>query len=331
MLSDIGDRPLDGHRFHILTQSLLDADGVTEVLARVEAAAREFIPAADLIGVTIRQPDGGCEFPVEVDETARSLDRVQYETGRGPCVEVTEPDGPACVASPDLTAAEGWPDLAAAATEHGYPAMVAVGVKAAGPGAPSLAGAISGYARRRAALDEPAQDAALLLGTHASLAMTAVQAADLGRREAANLRAALGSRDAIGQAKGVLMERYGLTPRRAFDALSAVSQHLNIKLAEVAAVIADGHRRGGAADPPREATGSAGTAEHRRQSLGAIEAALSSAATNDRLADQLELQAVHQPARRLLHLAHAAYRRGVAARERARAAALAEPSSAPPR
>ncbi|HEX6469393.1 MAG TPA: ANTAR domain-containing protein [Streptosporangiaceae bacterium] len=390
-----------------MAQSLLEADGVTDVLARVETAAREFLPAADLIGVTIRRPDGGCEFPVDVDEEARSMDLVQYETGDGPCVEVTEPGGPACVACPDLTTAGGWPALAAEATERGYPAMVAVGVKSAGTGTPPFAGAISGYARHGAALDEPAQDAALLLGTHASLAVAAARAADVGRHEAANLRAALGNRDTIGQAKGVLMERYVLTPRQAFDALSAVSQHLNVKVAEVAAVIADGHGAGGNAQrgpagamdagirrprigvphtpgaldgkraqeagarrPEPAATGPQGgtvdpvpaadlptvdpvpaaepvpvaepivvpdpvgapagltkdpTGDQTRR------AALTSAATNDRLADQLELQAARQPAQRLFHLAHAAYRRGLAARDRTRAAALAGSRSTPPR
>lgn len=45
---------------------------------------------------------------------------------------------------------------------------------------------------------------------------------------------ALGSRDVIGQAKGILMERHGVTADAAFSVLSRVSQAENIKLAEVA-------------------------------------------------------------------------------------------------
>ena len=42
------------------------------------------------------------------------------------------------------------------------------------------------------------------------------------------------SRDLIGQAKGILMERFRLTAHQAFDVLSRVSQELNRKLVDVA-------------------------------------------------------------------------------------------------
>jgi AmiR/NasT family two-component response regulator len=45
---------------------------------------------------------------------------------------------------------------------------------------------------------------------------------------------ALSSRDVIGQAKGILMERHGITADAAFSVLSCVSQAENIKLADVA-------------------------------------------------------------------------------------------------
>jgi ANTAR domain len=49
------------------------------------------------------------------------------------------------------------------------------------------------------------------------------------------LRTALDSRDVIGQAKGILMERYRLTPDGAFALLARASQDTNVKLREVAA------------------------------------------------------------------------------------------------
>jgi ANTAR domain-containing protein len=48
------------------------------------------------------------------------------------------------------------------------------------------------------------------------------------------LRTALDSRDVIGQAKGILMERYRLTPDGAFALLARASQDTNVKLREVA-------------------------------------------------------------------------------------------------
>ena len=54
-----------------------------------------------------------------------------------------------------------------------------------------------------------------------------------------NLNAALSSRDVIGQAKGILMERLNLPPEEAFDALRRSSQRLNEKLREVASRLAE--------------------------------------------------------------------------------------------
>ena len=45
-----------------------------------------------------------------------------------------------------------------------------------------------------------------------------------------NMTAALTSRDVVGQAKGILMERYRLTPEAAFALLVKASQHTHTKL-----------------------------------------------------------------------------------------------------
>ena len=54
-----------------------------------------------------------------------------------------------------------------------------------------------------------------------------------------NLRAALTSRDVIGQAQGILIERERITADQAFGVLRRTSQHLNIKLREVAQYVVD--------------------------------------------------------------------------------------------
>ena len=54
------------------------------------------------------------------------------------------------------------------------------------------------------------------------------------RTENYHLRIALKTRDVIGQAKGILMERHGLDADEAFDRLTTMSQDANIKLRDVA-------------------------------------------------------------------------------------------------
>ncbi|MFY1689591.1 ANTAR domain-containing protein [Plantactinospora sp. WMMB782] len=67
----------------------------------------------------------------------------------------------------------------------------------------------------------------------------------------------IGTRDLIGQAKGILMERYRLTADQAFVLLARTSQHTNVKVAEVARILAEtgelGPQRGGAPAPGQSA------------------------------------------------------------------------------
>jgi hypothetical protein len=52
--------------------------------------------------------------------------------------------------------------------------------------------------------------------------------------EVEHLRRALASRDVIGQAKGILMERYKVTADDAFHLLVKSSQHENVRVADLA-------------------------------------------------------------------------------------------------
>ena len=55
-----------------------------------------------------------------------------------------------------------------------------------------------------------------------------------GAEHEENLRTAVSSRDVIGQAKGILMERHKLTAHQAFGILARASQDMNRKLFDVA-------------------------------------------------------------------------------------------------
>ena len=83
------------------------------------------------------------------------------------------------------------------------------------------------------------------------------------RDEVEGLRHALRSRSIIEQAKGMLMERYGCTPDEAFERLARLSQHANVKLADVASALVEASLA--AAEPPR------GPAGGRRRTRGGAE------------------------------------------------------------
>jgi AmiR/NasT family two-component response regulator len=79
----------------------------------------------------------------------------------------------------------------------------------------------------------------VILAAHASTALAGTVAATAAELETAQLRQALQSRDVIGQAKGILMERRGISADEAFDVLRRASQSLNIKLTTVAQTLVD--------------------------------------------------------------------------------------------
>jgi AmiR/NasT family two-component response regulator len=74
-----------------------------------------------------------------------------------------------------------------------------------------------------------------VLAAHAASAI-------LANQQGHQLQAALLTRDRIGQAKGIIMERYGVDDVRAFDMLRQLSQEGNTKLTEIAQQVVDSRK-----------------------------------------------------------------------------------------
>ena len=87
--------------------------------------------------------------------------------------------------------------------------------------------ALNLYAGAPRAFDGDARVTAGLFGIQAAMLL-------YGSQHAANLRHAVDSRDIIGQAKGILMERFSVDDDAAFAMLARSSQDTNLKLVEVA-------------------------------------------------------------------------------------------------
>jgi anti-anti-sigma regulatory factor len=220
-------------KFASLTEALLDADGLDAVMRRIVAAAMVIVPGADLVSVTLRTTDGALSTPAHTDPIAEELDHVQYRTGRGPCIEAALPDGPAYAASEDLAVERRWPQFAEIATGKGLASVLSTDLWPVGAAAP-VTGALNIYSRRAHGLTGDARHAALLLATHASLALAHGRATEQVVWERTHLQRAIASRDVIGQAKGILMARQGLTADEAFERLRRLSQDYNVKLVDVA-------------------------------------------------------------------------------------------------
>ncbi|MEU5265241.1 ANTAR domain-containing protein [Amycolatopsis sp. NPDC021455] len=232
-----GERRL-GEQLADLTRLLLGATSVTQALQHVVAAATVVVPHARLVSITLRDPGGHFFTPVETPDVAADLDNVQYRTGSGPCLDAARPDGPAYALDQDLATTSAWPQFAAVATAHGLGAVLSTALLPSRPA--GLSGALNIYAHR-GGITETDRHRALLLATHASLALAHTHGVETAELERTHLRRAITSRDVIGQAKGILMARQGLDAEAAFALLRRTSQDLNVKLADIAGALVRDH------------------------------------------------------------------------------------------
>ncbi|WP_410631598.1 GAF and ANTAR domain-containing protein [Amycolatopsis sp. cmx-4-83] len=234
-----GPAPL-AERFAQLTATLLAAPSVEDVLQRILDATIVMVPAADLASFTVLDADGGFHTPAETHDLATDLDLLQYRFAEGPCVEAAVPSGPAVAICPDLADEPRWPRWAPAAVELGVKSVLATALIPGSPAGSSV-GALNVFSRAANGLDEADRDVLLLLATHASLALATTDAVTRAELKAAHLRTAIESRDVIGQAKGIIMARRGVSADAAFEVLRRTSQDLNVKLADVASTLATRH------------------------------------------------------------------------------------------
>jgi GAF domain-containing protein len=210
---------------------------VKGVLRRIVEAANRVVPGADLVSVTLRSPSG-YTTPAETDALATRLDEIQYELDEGPCVEATRAAGLGVTFCADLGGECDFPRFGQAAAAVGVHSVLAVGLFPHGGDTPRM-GALNLYSREVNGLDERDRDIALVLAAHAATALASTMAYTAAELEAAQLRQALNTRDVIGQAKGILMERRKISADEAFGVLREASQSLNIKLTQVAKTLVD--------------------------------------------------------------------------------------------
>lgn len=223
-----------------LTSALLEGPTVATVLRRICDAVVELVPGADLVSVTLRSPDGAFHTPVMTDELAKELDLLQYTLNEGPCLDAARVPGPAVSVSEDLATEPAWPQFGPAAAGHGLRSVLSTALLP-DVAPPRLSGALNVYSRRVGGISGTDRDISLILASYASMALATTEAITLQELELAQLRKAIDNRDVIGQAKGILMQRRGISADEAFELLRGLSQGMNVKLADVARTLATRH------------------------------------------------------------------------------------------
>jgi hypothetical protein len=202
-----------------LSEALAPGD-LDQTLERITAAAVEVLPDVEFASITVKHADGKLETFAPTDDLLLGVDAAQYELQEGPCyaaaVETVH------VTSPYLSQDSRFPRYA--------PVAVAVGIEAQAGirlfDARGANGALNLYSLRPGAFEDLGALGELF--THQS-AMALAYA-----RQVTQLQDAVRTRQLIGQAVGVTMERFGLDEARAFGFLARLSQDNNIKLRVVA-------------------------------------------------------------------------------------------------
>jgi GAF domain-containing protein len=199
---------------------------VDDVLADVTAAAMQLIDGVDIAGVLLVGTGGSFETRAPTADLMFKIDELQMRYLEGPCVQAALSE--IVVRTDDFRNESKWPNYS--------PKMVELGVRSGLSfklyTADRTAGALNLFAFEPRLWDTEAETIGMVLAAHAAAAI-------LASRQGDQLQSALSTRDRIGQAKGIIMERFGIDDVRAFAMLQKLSQDSNTKLTEVAQRVID--------------------------------------------------------------------------------------------
>jgi GAF domain-containing protein len=198
-----------------------DTDSDTVLAELVEHAAIE-IPGAQYAGVTVTRNARHIDTPAATHKWPILLDEIQQRHREGPCLTAAWEEKTVHVA--DLTTDNRFPLYRRDALEQTpICSIMAFQLFIAD----ETMGALNVYAEQPHVFDQASKDIGRIFAAHSSVAWNSARRDEQFKR-------ALASRDTIGQAKGMIMERYGVDAVQAFEVLRKLSQDSNVPLVQVA-------------------------------------------------------------------------------------------------
>ena len=198
-----------------------DADAETVIAELAEHAAVE-IPGAEYAGVTVTRNAKNIDTPAATHKWPIMLDEIQQRHREGPCLTAAWEEKTVHVS--DLETDDRFPLYREdALAQTPIKSIMAFQMFIAG----ETMGALNVYAEQAHAFGRESREIGLIFAAHSSVAWNAARRDEQFKR-------ALASRDLIGQAKGMIMERYGVDAVQAFDLLRKLSQDSNVPLVQIA-------------------------------------------------------------------------------------------------
>ena len=202
-------------------------DTIADAFAELLAQATVHIPGAEDAAVTVVERQNQICTPASTGEWPRTLDTIAQKHLQSPTFTTAGGGEPQFV--DDLHTEQRWPLFRADALAHtpirsiaSYPLFRTR----------TAVGALTLYSVTDSGLHKTARDLGVFFAAHASIIVDAV-------RRTEQFETALASRDTIGQAKGMIMERYNVDAQRAFALMRKLSQDSNTRVFDVARTLVD--------------------------------------------------------------------------------------------
>ncbi|MEU4294037.1 GAF and ANTAR domain-containing protein [Kribbella sp. NPDC026596] len=212
-------------RFAQLALELHRSEGIEETAETVVHFALQALHCSHA-GVALAVKGHQPEIPAVTSPIVADVFRSQWTAAEGPLVESLRSRATVLVA--DTATEQRWSEWAAKVSAAGVRSVLDVPLTTAG----ETVGVLGLYSVTPDAFGPDDEAIAHLLAMHASVAIVTV-------RNERNLAQAVDARTMVGQAIGILMERYGIDEDRAFAVLKRYSQHTNTKLRDIAQELID--------------------------------------------------------------------------------------------
>lgn len=222
------------NRLAQMALDMAEQPDVAHTLEHILLNARSSLPG-DAAGVLLIGDGGRVETAAATDAAVRQADQLQNSCGEGTWLVTGSPDdlGPGGHTQliADTRRNERFPQWSSGLAALGFGSVLSIHLFTPA----RTLGALNVYAQAPLAFGDDDVELAEIFGRHASVALMSAQFGE-------SLRAAVSSRHVIGQAQGILMERYQVDADRAFEVLRRYSQHKNIKLRVIAEQVIVNHR-----------------------------------------------------------------------------------------
>jgi GAF domain-containing protein len=220
-------------------QALAELGKLRFSATRVDDAMHQIVHATHAVfdvdgaGLMMADTDHHLRNAAVSDDRLRHLEDLQVEHHEGPCVSAYEDKE--LVQSEDLETERRWPVFCPAAVERGLRAVLASPI----PYNQEAIGVVVVVSTTRRPWTPEGELALTAFTDLAALLIASMLHGEEQTELSAQLQGALESRVVIEQAKGVYIEREGLTPREAYQRLRSQARSSRRPLTEVAAEVVE--------------------------------------------------------------------------------------------